>query len=67
MVTGKGAKDPAPDEPFDMERNARGVLKTMTPRWLAEPELAPLVADVRSAHRSHGGAGALYVYLRKNR
>ena len=38
----------------------------MTPRWLAEPELARFVADVRSAHRKHGGAGALYVYLRKS-
>ena len=67
VVTGKG-KPSAPDEPFDMELNqrTRGVLKTMTPRWLAEPELARFVADVRTAHRRHGGAGALYVYLRKS-
>ena len=37
----------------------------MTPRWLREPGLAELIADVREAHRRHGGAGALYVYLRK--
>jgi len=67
VVTGKGAKTPAPDEPFDLARLGRGVLRTMTPRWLAQPELARFVADVRSAHRSHGGAGALYVYLRKPR
>jgi DNA-nicking Smr family endonuclease len=68
VVTGKGAKPSGPDEPFDMERETarRGVLKTMTPRWLREPDLVPLIADVRSAHRSHGGDGALYVYLRKN-
>lgn len=66
VVTGKGAKAPASDEPFAME-NRRGVLKTLAPRWLAEPELASLVADVRPAHRSHGGSGALYVYLRKSR
>jgi DNA-nicking Smr family endonuclease len=67
VVTGKGAKPSGPDEPFDMERETsrRGVLKTATPRWLQEPDLAPLIADVRSAHRSHGGGGALYVYLRK--
>ena len=67
VVTGKGLKPPAPDAPFDLELDmrARGVLKTMTPRWLAEPELAGFVADVRTAHRRHGGAGALYVYLRK--
>jgi len=66
-VTGKGLKPSAPDEPFDLEldRRARGVLRAMVPRWLEEPDLAGFVADVRSAHRRHGGAGALYVYLRK--
>lgn len=66
VVTGKGAKEPAPDEPFAMD-SRRGILKTLAPRWLSEPELAGLVADVRNTHRSHGGGGALYVYLRKNR
>ena len=67
VVTGKGLKAPAPDAPFDLELDmrTRGVLKTMTPRWLADPELSGFVADVRAAHRRHGGAGALYVYLRK--
>lgn len=67
VVTGKGGKQAAADAPFDLGRGAsgRGVLKTMTPRWLAEPELAGYVADVRTTHRRHGGEGALYVYLRK--
>jgi DNA-nicking Smr family endonuclease len=67
IVTGKGGKRAVPDEPFDLELDvrARGVLNAMTPRWLAEPELAGFVADVRLSHRRHGGAGALYVYLRK--
>jgi DNA-nicking Smr family endonuclease len=64
IVTGKGAADP-PDAPFDLGARKRGVLKTMTPRWLRESELAPFVADIRAAHRRHGGNGALYVYLRK--
>jgi DNA-nicking Smr family endonuclease len=69
VVTGKGGKPLAPDAPFDLELDgrARGVLKSMTPRWLAEPELAGFVADVRLSHRRHGGAGALYVYLRKSK
>jgi DNA-nicking Smr family endonuclease len=67
VVTGKGGKRQAEDAPFDLELETRrrGVHKTMAPRWLAEPDLAPLIADMRSAHRSHGGEGALYVYLRK--
>jgi DNA-nicking Smr family endonuclease len=69
IVTGKGAKPSAPEEPFDLEldQRSRGVLKAMVPRWLQEPELVRLVADVRTAHRRHGGGGALYVYLRKER
>jgi DNA-nicking Smr family endonuclease len=69
IVTGKGKSPAAPDEPFDLEldRRTRGVLKAMVPRWLQEPELARVVADIRPAHRRHGGSGALYVYLRKER
>jgi DNA-nicking Smr family endonuclease len=68
VVTGKGLKQPADDEPFDLELHARtrGVLKSMVPRWLKESALAPLVADARAAHRRHGGGGALYIYLRKS-
>lgn len=69
IVTGKGLKKNAPDEPFDLglESRVRGVLKQMTPRWLAEPGMARMIADIRNAHRRHGGEGALYVYLRKVR
>lgn len=68
VVTGKGAKI-APDAPFDMELNGRprGVLKSAVPRWLGERDFAGLVAGTRAAHKKHGGEGALYVYLRKNR
>ena len=68
VVTGKGRKLSL-DEPFDLELNvrARGVLRSMTPRWLSEPELARFVADVRPSNRRHGGDGALYVYLSKAR
>ncbi|HEY0281165.1 MAG TPA: Smr/MutS family protein [Rhizomicrobium sp.] len=63
VVTGKGA--PAASEPFALEPRSRGVLKTMVPRWLGEPQFARLIADMRGAHRRHGGEGALYLYLRK--
>lgn len=67
VVTGKGLEAPEENRPFDLglDRRARGILRAMTPRWLREPELSSLIADVRVAHRRHGGSGALYVYLRK--
>jgi len=67
VITGKGKRAADPHEPFDMEKaaRARGVLNAMVPRWLTEPSFAALIADTRTAHRRHGGAGALYVYLRK--
>lgn len=67
VITGKGAREPDPHAPFAMDFGARGVLKSMVPRWLKEPEFAELIADHRAAHRRHGGPGALYVYLRKRR
>jgi len=45
----------------------RGVLRQMLPRWLAEPDLIPLVAGFEFAARHHGGEGAFYVRLKKSR
>jgi DNA-nicking Smr family endonuclease len=42
-----------------------GVLKEMVPRWLNEADFAALLAGTAPAHVRHGGAGALYIYLRK--
>jgi DNA-nicking Smr family endonuclease len=42
-----------------------GVLKEMVPRWLRQSGFAALIAGIEAAHVRHGGAGALYVYLRK--
>jgi DNA-nicking Smr family endonuclease len=64
VVTGKSVVPP-PDAPFVMDGGRRGVLKTLVPRWLKEPDLTGFIADIRTAHRRHGGDGALYVYLRK--
>jgi DNA-nicking Smr family endonuclease len=41
------------------------VLKRNVPRWLAEPELAAIVVGYTEAAVRHGGAGALYVQLRR--
>lgn len=43
-----------------------GVLRQRLPEWLGEREVRGLVSGFAQAHRSHGGAGAFYVFL-KNR
>jgi DNA-nicking Smr family endonuclease len=62
VVTGKGN---AKNEDAEWMTRSHGVLKEMVPRWLNEPEFAALIAGSTPAHVRHGGAGALYVYLRK--
>ncbi|WP_323020208.1 Smr/MutS family protein [Pararhodobacter sp.] len=65
VITGKGRK-PGPDHFAPMPARA-GILKHEVPHWLRLPPLNALVMEVREAHRSHGGTGAYYIYLRKRR
>lgn len=70
VVTGKGSPNAQRDDGagFVMsERSKAGVLRTMVPRWLEEEGLRALVVGVHAAHQRHGGAGAIYVYLRRKR
>ena len=46
-------------------RSSGGVLKASVPRWLAEPELRRHVLAIAPAQPQHGGAGALYLLLRR--
>lgn len=63
VVTGKGkagtGTGPIPER--------RGVLRHQIPHWLLSPPLGALVIQVMPAHLKHGGEGAYYVYLRRNR
>ncbi|HEY1559713.1 MAG TPA: Smr/MutS family protein [Caulobacteraceae bacterium] len=43
-----------------------GILRRRVPDWLAEAPLRRLVAGISEAHRRHGGAGALYVALKRH-
>ena len=63
VVTGKG--NPKNGESAPWMALKHGALKEMVPRWLNEPGLAALIANVQPAHVKHGGGGALYVWLRK--
>lgn len=45
----------------------RGVLRRQVPEWLSLPEFRTLVVGFEQAHIGHGGAGALYVRVRRGR
>jgi DNA-nicking Smr family endonuclease len=48
-------------------RGGQGVLKRRLPEWLAEPGVRSLVSGFAQAHRTHGGEGAYYVFLKRAR
>ena len=58
VITGKGAR---------ADGGERGVLKRQVPLWLRLPEFHGYVASVEDAHVGHGGEGALYVRIRRQR
>jgi DNA-nicking Smr family endonuclease len=57
VITGKGGSD----------GEGRGVLKRQVPLWLEGVEFRSLVVGFESAGLGHGGAGALYVRVRRGR
>ncbi|MEI4234315.1 Smr/MutS family protein [Roseovarius sp. D22-M7] len=63
IVTGKGRdRDPGDAVPV-----RRGVLRHSVPQWLRMAPLSALVLQITEAHLRHGGGGAYYVYLRRQR
>jgi DNA-nicking Smr family endonuclease len=66
VITGKGG-EPADAYGSQMGERQRGVLKRSVPGWLAEPDMRAVVVSYTEASPRHGGAGALYVELRKAR
>ena len=44
-----------------------GILRSAVPRWLAEPGLRRHLLGIAEAQPQHGGAGALYLLLRRVR
>lgn len=54
VITGKGSSS-----------GGEGVLRRAVPGWLATPAFRALVSSHDHAARNHGGAGALYLRLRR--
>jgi DNA-nicking Smr family endonuclease len=61
VITGKGKRN------SDSWAQEGGVLKRQVPLWLAMPEFRQLVVGFEESAQQHGGAGALYVRVRKRR
>jgi DNA-nicking Smr family endonuclease len=56
VITGKG-----------MTQSKSGILKTNVPRWLNEPAFRRIILAIAEARPEHGGAGALYVLLKRQK
>lgn len=63
VITGKG-KNTDTGGPIPARH---GVLRHAVPQWLGMAPLSGLVLQITQAHVRHGGGGAYYVYLRRNR
>jgi DNA-nicking Smr family endonuclease len=59
IITGKGGARSG--------EGARGVLKRQVPQWLSLPEFRALIVGFEAAHIAHGGEGALYVRVRRDK
>lgn len=60
LITGRPPSD-------DRRPVARGAIRAAVGDWLAASRHAADIAAVRPAHPRHGGAGALYLILRRKR
>ncbi|HEV2867586.1 MAG TPA: Smr/MutS family protein [Allosphingosinicella sp.] len=60
LITGKPPAD-------DRRPAGRGAIRAAVGDWLAASRHAGDIAAVRNAHPRHGGAGALYIVLRRRR
>lgn len=54
VITGRGERD-------------QGVLRTSLPIWLQETSFRAVVSGIAPAHTRHGGKGAWYIFLRRER
>jgi DNA-nicking Smr family endonuclease len=54
VITGKGSSS-----------GGEGILRRAVPSWLTTPPFRSLVSSHDFAARHHGGAGAIYIRLRK--
>jgi len=61
VVTGR------PPRPESERPHARGAIRAAIGDWIAAGRHVDRIASIRGAHPRHGGGGALYLILRRNR
>jgi len=65
VITGKGAPEGERPDGLKVGGVGRGILRQMTPNWLAEAGISQYIVDYQAALPRDGGSGALYVRLRR--
>lgn len=63
VITGKGRLG----EADAVQPQRHGILRHAVPHWLAAPPLVGRILQIVPAHQRHGGGGAYYIYLRRQR
>lgn len=64
VITGKGNSRKEAETWFE---NTPGILKQKLPHWVTIPPLDDLVLKHTQARPEHGGGGAFYLYLKRDR
>lgn len=64
IITGKGSRQ---ENSASSSQPKTGILKQKTPEWLSTSPLNAYVLRIETARQIHGGEGALYVLLRRER
>ncbi len=63
LVTGRAPRSGS----SRLDSPLRGIIRESVGDWLAASRHQPAIAAIRNAHPRHGGAGALYIVLRRKR
>lgn len=63
VITGKGRRNLRSQEPYPTP--PRAILRDLVPQWLEEADFRPIVSAYADAKPPDGGAGALYIRLKR--
>lgn len=67
VITGKPASDPSAGRASSDGVRPRGMIRAKLEDWIVASRHASAIASIRGAHPRHGGAGAVYLILRRRR